>query len=410
MSERVDAIVVGGGLAGLAAAITLHKAGKQVLLLEADSRLGGRVKTDEVDGLLLDRGFQILNPSYPELQKLGVLHELDLHNFDAGVMVATKYGIARIADPRRNPWWLPTTLINDVGDFRSRLKLLPAFARVWLRSSLNTPKDRAGSVRDQLLADGVSQEIYEKLFAPFLTGVFLESPEQVAAGYGDFVLRSFIKGTPALPARGMGALPLALARRLPEGAIKTNVLVTAVRAGEVETNQGVFKADKIIVAVNPWQARQWYPQLNVAETCPCVTWYHTTTKTPTISKTILVDGLHRGPVLNSVAISQVAPGYASGGRTLISSTTLGRDSSADAERAVREQLSQMWRVKTDKWTLVRAEVVDEALPVLAVGSSMQQQIEVEPGVWLAGDHRTSPSQQGALLSGRLAAEAALHKH
>lgn len=407
MAAHVDVLVIGAGLAGLNAALTAHHAGKQVLVLEAADAVGGRVRTDEVDGLLLDRGFQILNPAYPELQRLGVLEELDLRPFDAGVMISLEQGIRRVGDPRRRPQWLLSGITAEIGDLKSKARMIAALGRIWMGGSLDQPAARQGSVADALRLDGVSPDLYERAMRPFLTGVFLDDPANVAAGFGDFVLRSMLQGTPAVPARGMGALPRALALRLPSDAIRTGVRVHSVAKGRVGTDAGEFTAAQIIVAVDPVTARAWFPGMSVPDTRSCTTWYHVTEDAPTQDRAILVDGLRRGPVLNSVAISKVAPGYASRGRTLVASTTLGCMGDADDERAVREHLALMWGANTSAWELVRADVVEHALPALAVGEPMFRGIVIEEGLFLAGDHRDTPSQQGALLSGRRAAEAAV---
>ncbi|MHB0929686.1 MAG: NAD(P)-binding protein, partial [Candidatus Nanopelagicales bacterium] len=144
MSEEVDVVIVGAGLAGLNAAITVQRAGRSLLVLEAADAVGGRMRTDEVDGLQLDRGFQILNPAYPELVDLGLLEELDLRPFDAGIMVALEQGIARLGDPRRRPQWLLSSVLSGVGDVSEKAKLMAAIARIWMRSSLANPVERAG--------------------------------------------------------------------------------------------------------------------------------------------------------------------------------------------------------------------------------------------------------------------------
>ena len=405
MSEHVEVLVIGAGLAGLNAALTLHEAGRQVRVLEAGDVVGGRVRTDEVDGLQLDRGFQILNPSYPEVKRLGILEELDLRSFDAGVMVALEQGISRLGDPRRLPQWLLSAITAEIGDVKSKAMLVAALGKVWMRGSLEYPTARVGSVADALMLDGVAPHVYDRVLKPFLTGVFLTDPANVAAGYGDFVLRSFIEGTPAVPARGMGAIPRAMAMRLPADAVQCGVRVHAVRVGEVDSDLGTITADRIIVAADPRQAAAWFPALDVPETLACTTWYHVTEQAPTDARAILVDGLARGPVVNSVAISKVAPGYASRGRTLVASTALGAHNAAEAELAVRHHLATMWGINTGDWQCVRADVIEQALPALGVGAPMARTIEAGQGVWVAGDHRDTPSQQGALLSGRRAAEA-----
>ncbi|WP_143163024.1 FAD-dependent oxidoreductase, partial [Couchioplanes caeruleus] len=84
---EVDVVIVGGGLAGLAAARRLDRAGVEWLLVEAADRIGGRVATDVVDGWRLDRGFQVLNTAYPRVPALADIDALDMRYFTPGVLV-----------------------------------------------------------------------------------------------------------------------------------------------------------------------------------------------------------------------------------------------------------------------------------------------------------------------------------
>ena len=84
---EADVVIVGGGLAGLCAAKKLTEAGVDFLLLEASDAVGGRLRTDVVDGYLLDRGFAIFLTGYPEAQKQLDYDDLDLRPFYAGADV-----------------------------------------------------------------------------------------------------------------------------------------------------------------------------------------------------------------------------------------------------------------------------------------------------------------------------------
>src|ERR1700734_3664865 len=92
LPQRSDVVVVGGGAAGLAAPRTLAAAGTEVTLLEASGRLGGRIVTDQVDGFLVDRGFQVINTPYPALPDFVDLAGLDLRYFDHAVLLAGQDG------------------------------------------------------------------------------------------------------------------------------------------------------------------------------------------------------------------------------------------------------------------------------------------------------------------------------
>ena len=64
-----EVVVIRAGVAGLVCAKELAAAGKEVLVLEAADRVGGRVQTDEVGGFLLDRGFQVFIEAYPAVKQ-----------------------------------------------------------------------------------------------------------------------------------------------------------------------------------------------------------------------------------------------------------------------------------------------------------------------------------------------------
>jgi len=112
-----------------------------------------------------------------------------------------------------------------------------------------------------------------------------------------------------------------------------------------------------------------------------------------------VDGLARGPIVNSIAISRLLPSSAPAGRILFSSTSLGHAS----ESEVRRHLALMWGTDTADWELVAKYDIKSALPLFRPGRSHAQSLQVRPGVWRAGDYLSAASQNGALASGRLAA-------
>src|SRR3954462_15798518 len=128
--RRFDVIVVGGGLAGLACARFLHQRGLDVKLLEASDAIGGRVRTDRVDGFLLDRGFQVLLTAYPESRRVLDYGELDLRPFNSGALVRRGGKLNPLFHPGRHPDLGATTAFSPLLGFRDKLHAAALWASV----------------------------------------------------------------------------------------------------------------------------------------------------------------------------------------------------------------------------------------------------------------------------------------
>lgn len=373
MSDKKVAII-GAGLAGLSAAITLQDAGCDVEVFESSDRVGGRVATDIIDGYRLDRGFQLINARYPELVRLGIVAELDF--IEASRTIDIALGTSRIflGDPRIHPF---SALNSATGSILTKLRFL---------SYLTSAAKVGLSVEDELAQYG---NLYSRVLKPFLSGVFLTSPANVDAVSGKEIIRSFISGKPGLPKHGVGELAKALAVRV--NTIHLNSRIDAIAQ---------CGADSVIVASDVTTAAQLLDIPNVPKLASSTTWYHEIPAGVTSSKNLLIDGQARGPVINSLAISNMVPTYAPSGKTLLSSTTI--DFASESE--VRRHLALMWGVSTSDWALIAKYEIPKSLPIFGVGTHAAQSSQFAEGVFVAGDYRTAPSQNGALLSGRLAAQ------
>ena len=126
--SRPDApvAIVGAGLAGLSCAVALHDAGVPVRLFEASDGVGGRVRTDRVDGFTLDRGFQVALTAYPEMHRQLDLAGLDLQAFDPGALVWRNGRGAVVGDPFRRPSTVLSTATAPIGSVfdKARIGLL----------------------------------------------------------------------------------------------------------------------------------------------------------------------------------------------------------------------------------------------------------------------------------------------
>ena len=378
-------VVIGAGLAGLSAALTLQDAGAEVTVLDSSDRPGGRVASDLIDGFILDRGFQLLNLNYPEVKRWGINQELDFRQAPRSVRVSFDSDYVSFGDPRSDFFPVFST---KTGSLPSKL----SFIKYLLSKPLQTE-----SVEAQLLRCGTA-DLYQKVLKPFLQGVFLADPARVSAVVGREIIGSFISGRSGIPADGVGALPLALAKRVKN--LHLNTRVEAIRDKTVITNKGEFIAKKIILATDLTTAGQLLGSDQVNPLLSSITWYHATEKAPTESAQLVLDSQHRGPAVNSIVISNLSSKYAPKGQSLISSTTISHAS----ESEVRRHLALMWGTNTGDWRFLAKYEIHSALPLFAPGADRANSLRVSENIYRAGDYLTAPSQNGALHSGRLAAE------
>ena len=368
-----EVTVIGAGLAGISAALTLQGAGRSVRVIESSDRVGGRVATDVIDGFTLDRGFQLINSQYPELKRLKVMDEVDFIAAPRAVEVSLGQDRVVLGDPRTHPL---SALSSKTGSLSSKVNFLR-----YLYSYSNS----ALRVEDELQNLG---DLYQRVLRPFLTGVFLTSPAHVNAVNGKEIIRSFISGKPGIPAQGVGALAAALAKRITNIELGRNINSLNELAGPV------------IVATDVTTAAQLLDMTSVPKLAASTTWYHEVPKELTSSKCLIIDGQKRGPVVNSIAISNLAPTYAPAGKALLSSTTV--DFASESE--VRRHLALIWGAQSSDWSLIAKYEIPKSLPVFAPGAQGVTTAKVATNIYVAGDYRSAPSQNGALLSGRLAAE------
>ncbi len=405
MSASDPVVVVGAGLAGLACAQRLIEAGLDVVVLEASDGVGGRVRTDVVDGFRCDRGFQLLNPAYPALPRVVDVAELELRPFRAGVVAATSGGHAVLADPRREPSLALQTLTAPLGSLLDKVR----FA-AWAATSL-LPVRRLTGRPDRTLSASLDRArvrgpIRSGVVQPFLAGVLAERDGSSSANFVALLLRSFLLGSPAVPALGMGRLPEAMASRLPDGTVRLGETVLSVEAHAVHTAGGTIRARAVVVSTDPPTAERlsgWASPRMKALT----TFWHTAPEAPTTARLLHLDAERRGPVLNTAVMTNVAPGYAPPGRPLLASTVLGSDGSAAAERDARRHAGLIYGVDPTRWDLVSTSVVPSALPEQRPPLDVRRPVTTASGVHVAGDHRDTASIQGALVSGRRAAAAVL---
>ncbi len=408
MATDTDVLVIGAGLAGLVAARTLQAAGRSVEVLEASDGVGGRVRTDLVDGFRLDRGFQILLTDYPELPRHLDLDALDLRAFDPGALVHVDGGFHAFADPFRRPGLALRSALAPVGSPVDKLRLARLRRRLLRTEPAALLRGPDGTTIDALRDEGFSEVMIERFFRPLFAGIQLDPSLRTTRRMFDVIFRCLARGDSAVPAAGMGAIPAQLAAGLADGTVHLDASVTAIRPGAVDLADGSTRtADAVVVATDgPAASRLLGIEPVPGNGVSCV-WYAADAP-PTDSRAIVLDGDGAGPAFNVAVMTNVAPSYSGDRRALVAAACPGR-ADPSLEPAVRAQLRGWWGPPVEAWTHLRTDAIAFGQPVQSAPFSPKQSVRLDDGLFVCGDHRDTASIQGAMFSGRRTAELVLRR-
>ncbi|MWV65170.1 NAD(P)-binding protein [Halorubrum sp. JWXQ-INN 858] len=431
-----DAIVVGGGLAGLVAATRLADAGADVTLYERRPAVGGRIRSREVDGFTLDRGFQVLFTNYPAVAREVDLGGLDLQRFAPGATICRPGSRAVLSDPFRDPRRVVESALNHEIPFSDKLRTLALRHDLSKRAEADAFTGPDASIREYLSDWGFSEAYVDNFVAPFYGGITLDRSLSTSKHVFEYTFRAMSRGAIAVPAGGMGALPAQLADRAREAGVdlRTGEDVEALDVGSsggrfrlgsggpadgarVElANGSTADADLVVVAATPPEARR----LTGVEAIPtegvgCVSQWYTLPEGTAFGtgKRILLNAADESP--NAVVpMSEVAPDYAPDGRALLVATFLGAGAAERDDGALREDTRDALSAWYPERGFGGLEVVGtDRIPFAqfaqppGVHGTLPDPDAPEGPVVLAGDYTEWSSIQGALASGRRAAESGL---
>ncbi len=414
MAEPVDVVIVGAGLAGLSCAQDLAAAGVECLLLERSDGVGGRVRTDAVDGFLLDRGFQILLTAYPEVQGRLDLSALDMGLFEPGALIRTGGEFHRVADPIRRPRLISQTVTAPIGTIADKARLARLVLDVRTHSVRSLLRRPDMTTADRLARSGFSNQMIESFWRPLFAGIQLDPDLEVSSRRFDAILRMLAVGAVGVPREGMGAVPAQLAATLPETSLRLGSRVEQVDGAGVTLDGGeTLEARAVVVATDGPAAhhllRHRVPDPGSRSVACC--WFAATAP-PAVGPVLVLDGDSSGPAKNIAVMSEVQPSYAPQRRALVAAAVPGPDAlDPTVTMRVRNQLAQWFGSMTGDWEHLRTDVVAHGQPEQTPPLNPKQAVALGDGLFVCGDHRDTASIQGAMFSGRRTAHAVLaHLH
>lgn len=406
---NADVLIIGAGLAGLSCANTLADFGIDFLLLEASDAVGGRIRTDHVDGFLLDRGFQVFSTAYPEAKRILDYSALELHHFFPGAVIRCLGEWHRMSDPFRHPFQSLQSLFTPIGTLSDKIRVA-AFRHRTRSGNLTDLFERPETSTLQHLKNfGFSSLMIERFFRPFLCGVFLDHDLQTSSRMAEFAFRMFASGDISLPARGMGAISDQLASHFPAGRIQTHARVTSIQKTSVTLESGeVLSARAIVVATDRPAAARLVPELNSSSYHRVTCFYYAASEPPFSGPFLLLNGEGDDPINNLCVLTQIAPTYSTTNKQLISVSVLNHADlwKNDLATRVRQQLLEWFGSQTENWQVIRTYTINTAQPVQVppFPNPLSRHPQVQDGRFVCGDFCATGTIDGALFSGRRTAE------
>jgi phytoene dehydrogenase-like protein len=410
----LDLAIVGAGLAGLAAARRAQELGLEVEIFEASDGVGGRVRSDQVGGFICDRGFQLINPAYPDLARY---YRPDrFHHLEEAIDVVIGERSYRLGDPRIGLSTFAGNLSPATGSVSEKFRFLRYVQGLAKSSPHVIAEDH--SFEDEMLSRDIGA-FYSRVIGPFASGVFLNLPSRISARVARELIHYFLIGKPGVPVGGVGEVTRTLASGL---TIHLDSAVDELGDGYLRLGRRRIKARAVIVATDLYAAKSLFDldgakkrhlsSSTAGKMSGSTTWYHSV-KRDDFPGVLRIDGNGAGPVTNTIAISRLAPEYAPQGMTLISTTVMSAYGQEVSESRVRKHLAHLWRSDTSNWDLVAKYAIAKSLPLMNPGVDTPGTLDLSltprrgrPGMlrYLAGDFLALPAQQGAAASGIKAVE------
>ena len=408
-SSEEPVIIVGAGMAGLSCAVHLRAAGLNLRLIDSGDGVGGRVRTDVVDGFLLDRGFQVYLDAYPETGDLLDLKALDLRKFEPGALIFNGKRLKRLMDVFRRPASIWTSATAPIGGFIDKLRVGLMRSQI-LGSTLEQIANREDRKTESYLRGrGFSEAMIDSFFRSFYGGIFLESELRTSSRMFEFTFKMFGQGSATLPAKGMGEIPKQLAARLPPGSITLNQKVVSLDAHSVTLSSGEqIRGRAVVLATNAASVGSLLPDLRerMPEWRSVTNLYFCAPSSPINESIICLNGSGEGVVNNVCALTDVSPDYSPDERALISVSVLGLHPQEALPAKVRQELMGWFGECVAKWCHLRTDLIPEALPEQTPKAQEHKLGYIQQkGIYVCGDHTTSASIEGAVISGKRAAEA-----
>jgi len=396
--------IIGAGVSGLIAAKVLEDNGFSPVLIEASDRVGGRVKTDNINGFQLDHGFQVLLTSYPVAQKYLDFDALDLQRFLPGASIFKNQSQKIIGDPLRDISLLFPTLFSGIGSMSDKLKIVKLNRNLKKKSIVDIFSEKEKTTYSYLVDYGFSAEMIADFFTPFFSGIFLETKLETSSRMFEFVYKMFGEGDAAIPKAGMEAIPKQLLTNLHNTTFKFNTKVTSVKEGEITLDDDTkLESQFTIIATEASnlvanlknQATKWKS---------CYTLYFETDGKKIQKKLI---GLipQKGTLVNNIFYPTSLDTLSKPNKELLSVTVIDNQNLASEQLIERVKIELKELCGIEDCSFIKQYYIPMALPKLndLRYDMFPSETRLTASLFLAGDTQLNGSLNAAMIAGERAA-------
>lgn len=396
--------IIGGGISGLVAAQVLENHGLSPVIIDANDRVGGRLKTDVVKGFQLDRGFQVLLSSYSAAKKYLDYESLNLQKLKAGSCVFVGGKQWFFGDPLRDMSLFMPTLFSPLGTFSDKLKIAKLNFHLQGKTIDKIFEDREITTKEYLTAKGFSKNIIKSFFTPFFSGIFLESELNTSSRMFEFIFKMFGEGLALLPKGGIEDISIHLKNKLQKTEIHNNTLASNVKDKEITMSDGKkIKTNYTIIATEPTNLVEGLKGQKVSWKS-CQNLYFTCSKR-VYEKAFIGLVSNQECLINNIFYPTSIPASKKGKDELISVTVVKDHGLPEEELIERIQNELKEECKIEDVTFLKLYNIPQALPKL---NNLKYDIsptetKLKDGVFLAGDVLLNGSLNAAILAGEKAA-------
>ena len=405
MKNKLSKIhIIGAGISGLIAAQVLENYGYKPTIIEGSNSVVGRVKSDLVEGYLLDRGFQVLLTSYPAAKKYIDFDALEIQRLLPGATIFKNGKSQTIGDPLRSFSLLFPTLFSSIGTFSDKLKILKLNVLLKKKEIDTIFKEDEKTTLQYLIDVGFSEEMIQTFFKPFFSGIFLEPNLDTSSRMFEFVYKMFGEGLAVVPKAGIQAISNQLKDNLKNTKILLNSEVESVKNKSIILKDGSeIESDFTIIAT---EASQLVANLNNQETHwkTCDTLYFETTDR-IISRPLIGLISEENSLINNLFYHTSIQTTTKGKGELLSVTIVKNHSLSEKQliEKITEELKYFCGITNA--TFIKRYQIEKALPKL---DNLQYEIsstetKLTSSIFLAGDQLLNGSLKAGMIAGERAA-------